>query len=359
MHDVSAQQSFIAAVAPGAMAAQRKYGVPAAVTIAQAIDESGWGLSSLATRDNNLFGIKGDGPAGSDPQPTQEYENGQFVTLTAPFRVYRNVAESIEDHGKLLATSQYYTQSMAERHDPNAFADALTGVYATDPDYGAKLIGLMQGYDLYRYDAAATAAKPHAAKPHARRRAHRTRPVAARAARTAGPAGTPGGATIPGLPPAAPTPVGRHRAARVTAAVRVTARRRAPRPRSRRLLTPPSQTPAPVRTPHHRAPLHHQAPPRRHAPPRQRGGRPARTPAPSRAPPRRHEPPRRAHACAVTHPCAVTEPYTIARPGAFAEPGTGAHDRAFARSRRRAGSGFDDQEAAGCGPRRQRQRSRR
>jgi len=128
------------------------------VTIAQAIDESGWGRSSLATRDHNLFGIKGTGPAGSDTRPTQEYENGRSVTRIASFRVYHNIAESIDDHGKLLATSGYYRQPMAaDRHDPNAFAAALTGVYATDPGYGAKLIGLMRRYDLYRYDIIAPA----------------------------------------------------------------------------------------------------------------------------------------------------------------------------------------------------------
>ena len=61
--DSPSQQAFINEIAPGALAAQQQYGVPAAVTIAQAIDESGWGQSLLATQDNNLFGIKGTGPA--------------------------------------------------------------------------------------------------------------------------------------------------------------------------------------------------------------------------------------------------------------------------------------------------------
>ena len=152
-NDTSTREAFISAVAPGAIAAQRKYGVPAAVTIAQAIEESGWGQSSLATQDNNLFGIKGTGPAGSDELPTQEYLNGQWVSQTAAFRVYHSVAQSIDDHGKLLATSGYYTRAMAARRSPNAFAAALTGVYATDPTYGATLIGLMRQYNLYRYDA--------------------------------------------------------------------------------------------------------------------------------------------------------------------------------------------------------------
>ena len=150
----AAQQAFISLVAPGAIAAQQRYGIPAAVTIAQAIDESGWGQSELATADHNLFGIKGTGPAGSDTRPTQEYENGIWVTRTAPFRVYHNIAESIADHSQLLATDQAYQHAMAARHVPDAFAAALTGVYATDPNYGSNLIALMRLYNLYRYDSA-------------------------------------------------------------------------------------------------------------------------------------------------------------------------------------------------------------
>ena len=161
----AAQQAFISLVAPGAVAAQQRYGIPAAVTIAQAIDESGWGQSELATADHNLFGIKGTGPAGSDTRPTQEYENGTWVTRTAPFRVYHNIAESIADHSQLLATGQAYQHAMATRHVPDAFAAALTGVYATDPDYGSSLIALMRLYNLYRYDSAAPAAAQPVAPP--------------------------------------------------------------------------------------------------------------------------------------------------------------------------------------------------
>ncbi len=156
--DTTSQQAFISQIVPGAMAAQSRYGIPAAVTIAQAIDESGWGQSVLAIRDNNLFGIKGTGPAGSDVLPTHEFENGQWVTINAAFRVYHNVAQSIADHTELLATSPSYQQAMADRHLPDAFATDLTGVYATDPQYGSNLIAIMRLYDLYRYDAAAPAA---------------------------------------------------------------------------------------------------------------------------------------------------------------------------------------------------------
>jgi len=175
--ETATQQAFISEVAPGAMAAQSRYGIPAAVTIAQAIDESGWGQSALAIRDHNLFGIKGTGPAGSDMLPTQEFQNGSRVTVTAAFRVYHNVAESIADHGQLLATGPDYQRVMADRHVPDAFATDLTGVYATDPQYGANLIALMRLYNLYQYGSAT--------------------PTAPQTAAQAG-VGVPGGSGIPG-----------------------------------------------------------------------------------------------------------------------------------------------------------------
>jgi len=216
VRDTAAQQAFIDGIAPGAIATQQRYGIPAAVTIAQAIDESGWGQSLLATQDNNLFGIKGDGPAGSDSQPTQEYENGQWVTINAAFRVYSNVAQSIDDHAQLLAASGYYTRAMADRSNPNEFANALTGVYATNPSYGGDLIQLMQQYDLYRYDATATGAGGGAAAPaaaaHASHPAHEARDSdpakptdaidpASSTAKPTEPAPQP---SVPGLMPTAP-----------------------------------------------------------------------------------------------------------------------------------------------------------
>ena len=285
-----AQQAFIEQIAPGAVATQQRFGVPAAVTIAQAIDESGWGLSSLATKDHNLFGMKGTGPAGSDPQPTQEFENGRMVSQTASFRVYRNIAESIDDHGKQLATSGYYTHAMSVRHDPNAFAEALTGIYATDPEYGAKLVTLMQQYDLYRYDSAATTPASHAPAPSA--------------------------AAIPGFPSAAPANSGGTSAARPAPA-----RTSSPAPaRSSQAPSPapsPSSTSAPAHTPTSSpAP----APSRTPAPASRPSPAPSRTPAPASRPspaPSRTPAPASRPSPAPSHPGVRISP--IAR--AFAYPG--------------------------------------
>jgi flagellum-specific peptidoglycan hydrolase FlgJ len=183
--ETQSQQAFINEVAPGAMAAQQRYGVPASVTIAQAIDESDWGQSSLATQYNNLFGIKGTGPAGTVALPTQEYYGGQWVTITADFRVYYNISQSITDHAELLATDSVYQQAMADRAVPDAFANDLTGVYATNPQYGTDLIAIMRLYNLYRFDAPAAQPQHSAARARA-------------GSQAAGASRTPESADIPG-----------------------------------------------------------------------------------------------------------------------------------------------------------------
>jgi flagellum-specific peptidoglycan hydrolase FlgJ len=262
-----AQQAFIKAVAEGAMASQHKYGVPAAVTIAQAIDESGWGQSFLAARDHNLFGIKGSGPAGSDMQPTQEFVNGQAVSQIASFRVYHSIAQSIEDHGRLLATDGPYRQSMTLIHDPNAFASSLTGVYATDPGYGAKLISLMHRYDLYRYDSAAHAAPPHASRPSGMPRST--------APRTSAPTADIPGATAPAAKPSQ-RPAARTRPA--TSPARTPSAPTSPEqpsspPTSPKQTFSPPTSPAPTST----MPVSPRSTPRAPGPPAPRSGAPTDT----------------------------------------------------------------------------------
>jgi flagellum-specific peptidoglycan hydrolase FlgJ len=246
-YGTAAQQAFINEIAPGAIAAQHTYGVPAAVTIAQAIDESAWGQSSLAAQDNNLFGIKGTGPAGAVSLPTQEFENGQWVTITAQFRVYGSVAESIADHANLLATSDYYSSAMASRQAPNSFAQALTGIYATDPNYGNTLVGLMRRYNLYRFDP-----DTQSATAQARAAAH---PASASATQAAAPQTTAGPAAqaeIPGLVPSS-QPVQAAATASPPATPHSTVK---PSPAASPQVNSPSvkataaPTPQPVRTPH-------------------------------------------------------------------------------------------------------------
>ncbi len=140
----------------GSLETQEKYGVPAALTLAQIILESRGnypgGLSLLAYECNNLFGIKGSGTAGSKLYATQEYTGSTYITINEPFRKYNNVKESIEDHAILLCTERYTAQTESAKNDDDwAYAIWRAG-YATDPDYPQKLINLYQTYDLYKFD---------------------------------------------------------------------------------------------------------------------------------------------------------------------------------------------------------------
>lgn len=142
------RKRFLEVLKPAAEAAERKYGVPATITLAQAAHETGWGASIID--GFNLFGIKGRGPAGSIHLPTQEYLNGQWVTVNAAFARYHSFEEAVMEHGALFHNG-YYNKAMAQYaqdHDPLAFAYNITGIYATDPGYGRKLEAIMRAYGL-------------------------------------------------------------------------------------------------------------------------------------------------------------------------------------------------------------------
>jgi hypothetical protein len=140
---------FIGRVAPGAMLADVETGVPASVSIAQAIVESGWGRSAPG---NNLFGMKGVGPEGSERRGVVEYHKGKRYRKTANFRRYANVEASILDHARVLSKSPRYAEARAVSDDPAAYARALQGRYATDPRYAEKLDTIRALYGLDRFD---------------------------------------------------------------------------------------------------------------------------------------------------------------------------------------------------------------
>ena len=143
-----------------AKASQARSGVPASVTVAQAILESDWGASSLARIANNYFGIKATGKIGSGGvvwMRTWEVIGGQDVYLQEPFRAYRSMADSVADHARLFTGLRLYSAAMKVVHDPLAFAEAIhTAGYSTDPGYVSKLARLMDQYDLGRLDQSDT-----------------------------------------------------------------------------------------------------------------------------------------------------------------------------------------------------------
>ena len=151
--------AFIAALGQAAHASQGTTGVPASVTVAQAILESNWGESLLTRVANNYFGIKAIGQLGNDGvvwMRTREYDaNGAAYVTQAPFRAYKTVVDSVTDHSRLFVQGSLYRAAIEATSDPDEFARRIAAAgYSTDPAYSAKLIGLMARYDLYRFDHA-------------------------------------------------------------------------------------------------------------------------------------------------------------------------------------------------------------
>ncbi|HYN93688.1 MAG TPA: sporangiospore maturation cell wall hydrolase GsmA [Pilimelia sp.] len=152
------QAGFVARVAGSARLSYRAYRVPASVTIAQAILESGWGRSGLTRRDHNYFGIKcfgtpGPIAVGCRAYGTSECGGGRCWRTVAQFRAYRNAAGSMADHGRFLAVNPRYRPAFRYTRDPDRFAIAIHRAgYATSPTYATNLVRLMRRYDLYRYD---------------------------------------------------------------------------------------------------------------------------------------------------------------------------------------------------------------
>jgi flagellum-specific peptidoglycan hydrolase FlgJ len=149
-------QEFIKKIAPAAQRSAMKTGIFASVIIAQAALESGWGKTApldhkTKVESNNLFGIKGEGPAGSIECPHWEFENGREVWRMAKFRRYHNYEESIEDHMQLMLKDRYRPVRDAATPDEAAHQLYRCG-YATDPNYAQKLISIMKKYNLYQYN---------------------------------------------------------------------------------------------------------------------------------------------------------------------------------------------------------------
>ena len=154
----AAQKSFINKIGPLAAADMKKNGILASLTIAQAILESGWGKSGLTTAANNLFGIKGTYNGQGYTCKTQEWDGKKYVTVDATFRKYPSWAESLADHSALFNRLDRYKNLRGLTDYKLACQYVREDGYATDPNYTAKLVSLIETYDLTIWDGAGAAA---------------------------------------------------------------------------------------------------------------------------------------------------------------------------------------------------------
>lgn len=134
---------------PVAVEQMKKYGIPASITLAQGLLESGRGTSKLATIGNNHFGIKADDRWKGDT--IRSFDNGRWCT----FRKYKDAGKSYEDHSRFLCeNSRYDFLFELEITDYKRWAKGLKDAYyAEDREYDKKLIGIIERYELDQYDS--------------------------------------------------------------------------------------------------------------------------------------------------------------------------------------------------------------
>ncbi|RZJ75407.1 MAG: LysM peptidoglycan-binding domain-containing protein [Flavobacterium sp.] len=127
----------------------RRHGIPASITLAQGILESGAGRGTLCVNANNHFGIKCH--TGWEGETVRHNDDSEQEC----FRKYARAAESYNDHSLFLTTrGRYAALFKLPKDDYSAWAHGLKAAgYATDPKYPDKLIGLIERYDLAGHDA--------------------------------------------------------------------------------------------------------------------------------------------------------------------------------------------------------------
>lgn len=130
-----------------AMDHQRRYKIPASITLSQGLLESGAGRGTLARQSNNHFGIKCH-----DWKGAKVYHDDDLKGEC--FRKYKNPAASFEDHSLFLKEKSRYSDLFKlSVYDYKGWARGLQKAgYATDKAYASKLINLIEIYELHKYD---------------------------------------------------------------------------------------------------------------------------------------------------------------------------------------------------------------
>ncbi|MCJ8210622.1 glucosaminidase domain-containing protein [Mucilaginibacter sp. RS28] len=123
------------------------YGIPASITLAQGLFESGNGNGELAKYANNHFGIK----CTSDWHGQSYYKNDDQINDC--FRVYDSPEQSFRDHSEFLKRKRYAHLFELDKNDYQGWAQGLKDAgYATNPNYPQQLIKLIQKYNLDQFD---------------------------------------------------------------------------------------------------------------------------------------------------------------------------------------------------------------
>ena len=152
LRNASTNEAFLGSIKQAALDGWKTYGVLPSVTAAQAILESAWGKSALATEGHNLFGIKGSYNGNSIIMRTREVYGGRSVYVNAAFRKYPSNYESVVDHGRFLAVNSRYKNLLWQHNYSYVTSMLQRDGYATDPSYASSLNKVIQTYGLDSWD---------------------------------------------------------------------------------------------------------------------------------------------------------------------------------------------------------------
>ncbi|MGM0124392.1 hypothetical protein IGI37_001769 [Enterococcus sp. AZ194] len=150
-------EEFIDKLVPHAQVLQEGYGVLPSIILAQAILESNWGQSSLASQYNNLFGMKSFGNEKKVNLETKEFVNEEWIVIQGDFKVYDSWEQSMDDHTMLFVNGvtwnpQQYEKVLLAKDYKQAAIALQEGGYATDPTYAHKVTEVIETYNLDQYD---------------------------------------------------------------------------------------------------------------------------------------------------------------------------------------------------------------
>ncbi|HFX3810062.1 TPA: glycoside hydrolase family 73 protein [Enterococcus faecium] len=156
-NEAQSHQQFIERLVPHAQELQDGYGVLPSIILGQAILESNWGKSTLASEYNNLFGIKAYGDQKKVSLETKEFVNEEWITIQGDFKVYDSWEQSMDDHTQLFVQGVDWNPALYEKvitaTNYQEAAQALQDAgYATDPGYAQKIIQVIETYQLNQYD---------------------------------------------------------------------------------------------------------------------------------------------------------------------------------------------------------------
>lgn len=151
------KSEFIPTIAPIVQKVNKEMGNPlySSVVIAQAICESGWGQSSIMMRANAIFGIKATSSWKGkvyNANTKECYDGVTYTDITACFRAYDSLEESIEDYFNLICKLSRYKDALFSE-SPRACITAIkNGGYATSPTYINTIMAIINSNNLTQYD---------------------------------------------------------------------------------------------------------------------------------------------------------------------------------------------------------------